>query len=127
NEKAPTQFDRANVGRISRNTIDYNRNSNTNNRLFRNDMPTGYERLQDRNNRNYYYYDGRYYTHNNGRYMEIQPILGLRVNRIPSNHNRISYNRNTYYYYNGVFYTFQRNFYEVVAPPIGLIVNSIPV
>lgn len=123
-QTAPRDFNRSNVGRIN------SRQLNINNRDrqidSRTELPRGYERITGRDRQSYYHYDGRFYSHQNGRYNEVAPYLGLRINRIPVGHNRITMNRSTFYYYNGVFYSFNRNYYEVVAPPIGTIVNSIP-
>lgn len=75
----------------------------------------------------YYYRDGIFYRHNNGKYDIHRPHAGFRVASIPE-YRTVWVHGVSYYYYYGTFYSFSAptREYVVVVPPVGAIVESIP-
>ena len=74
----------------------------------------------------YYYANNKYYTQSSGRYIEIAPKIGFRLNSLPSGYKRVNYNNYNYYNAQGVFYVQINNEYEVVEPELGTIVYELP-
>lgn len=75
---------------------------------------------------NYYYANNNYYTQSRGHYIRIAPMVGFRINILPSNYRKVRYNNHDYYNANGVFYRQIDTEYEVINPEIGTIIYELP-
>lgn len=75
---------------------------------------------------NYYYANNKFYTQSRGRYIVIAPKVGFRINVLPPNFRRVSFNNYGYYNVNGIFYIYVDGAYEVVDPEVGTIVYELP-
>lgn len=84
------------------------------------------KRVINHNGVNYYYANQKYYTYSRGRYINIAPKIGFRVNSLPNHYNRVVFNNRVFYNANGIFYIEINNSYEVVEPEIGTIVSELP-
>lgn len=87
--------------------------------------------LVRKNGRSFHYKNGVFYKSVGSRYVVTSPIVGLRVNLLPSSARILNINNACYYYYHGTFYAPVRNgrggrSFEVVRAPAGAVVDTLP-
>ncbi|MUU78639.1 DUF6515 family protein [Winogradskyella endarachnes] len=74
----------------------------------------------------YSYYGGVYYRYYGGQYIIVTPPVGMQVNTLPVEFDKILVDKTLYYYADGVFYLPIDKQYEIVDAPIDAIIYSLP-
>lgn len=111
------------VGNVNRNNVDFRKEKTkviAVNKRPNNAQPITY------NNKNYQYKEGKYYLETGGRYVNVNPTRGMRVQNIPSSYQKISFGNLMYYFLDGIFYNHNNGYYEVVDPQVGTVVSALP-
>lgn len=88
-------------------------------------LPSRSERIVY-DNRTYQYNNGRFYMERGGRYIQVPPKRGLRINALPPQYVQVHFGNLSYFFFDGIFYTGNNGYYEVVNPAIGTIVDALP-
>jgi len=78
------------------------------------------------NKLNYYFREGRYYRHINGKYILAKPPVGLAIATLPAAFVKLRVGTAVLFYSEGVFYQSVSSKYKVVDPPMNAIVPELP-
>lgn len=74
----------------------------------------------------FFFRDGRYYRHINGKYILAVPPVGLHIGILPPGFFELRIGADILFYSEGVFYQPAGEEYEVVDPPMDAIVPELP-
>lgn len=78
------------------------------------------------NGQTYQYVNNRFYRYNGGRYIQVRPVVGLRIRTLPVGYRTVVFSNRNYYVHEGVYYSQTANEYEVVEPEVGTLVYELP-
>ncbi|MBQ0117884.1 MAG: hypothetical protein KBS98_08245, partial [Flavobacterium sp.] len=120
NQTTPT---RNGVGQVDRANVDYKKNNRRVSTVRR--VPNNSQQI-NHNQNTYQYNNGKYYMDYQGRYIQVPPRSGMRVNAIPTAAIQITFGSTNYFYSDGIYYNRYNNYYEVMEPEIGMVVSALP-